>query len=111
MITLTDLSHSAARAREGRLLYEDLAFVAHLTELDRHAAHYDLRRRNVFPANGLLRTLKRLLSFVPRRRRASEVRAGGKTVSDVRFKPNGEALAPLSFHLAVKDASRERCCG
>ncbi len=38
MITLTEFSRSATSARAGRMIYEDLALVAHLSELELSAS-------------------------------------------------------------------------
>ncbi len=37
MITLSEFSRSAESARASRLIYEDMAFVAHISELERVA--------------------------------------------------------------------------
>lgn len=45
MITLTEFSRSAESARAGRMVYEDLALVAHLSELEQLAAIAKRERR------------------------------------------------------------------
>lgn len=44
MITLKELSRSPDAARCGRVLYEDMAFVAHLSELDRQSERLGSRK-------------------------------------------------------------------
>lgn len=52
MITLTEFSRSAASARAGRMLYEDLALVAHLSELERSAS--EAKRENGIQTTGFV---------------------------------------------------------